>query len=282
MIARTRPSALAVLSPSHLHMRHVKVAIEANLPSMVIRPATVRPEAAQSLAEAARRAGVSVLVGHELAWTQPVPQFRRLLAAGGIGELTEVTLISEGGDGDDVAARPMPEEAGTNLAYVYETAMHDIIIAHSLTERSAVVATRVQSVFACHARPQLDAVLEHASGVHTQVRWDSSPDLPFRRVVRLVGRLGTATWQARKGSSETTLQDADGERALALRHDGPTDQAGAVVHRLMAMLAGALPDHGLDDAAMVQNGTRLLIDAVAARLSVAVDDSVVFGIDDVS
>lgn len=277
-ILAAKPDGIAILSSSQLHARHLVAAVSSAIPAMTIRPATVAPKTAETLHAYATRQHVPILAGHEMAWVRPVPQLNALLTSKNLRPVQSITLIAEGPDnGGPANARPMPEDAGTNLAFVYETAMHDLITSHALNGRSAVISAQVRGARASFAQPRLDATTTHANGIKTHIRWNGDPSLPFRRATIVTCANAELRFEAKRGESKLTITQNGATAVLRLQNDAPSDQAAAVVQQLLRVLDGAPPDHDLLDAATVQRGTRTLVEAVAAFAGLNQTDAQIYG-----
>jgi predicted dehydrogenase len=91
-ITRTDAQAVAVATPPHLHGPLVLAALERGRHVLCEKPFARDVAEARTLLDAARRAGVVHLVGHEFRWTPERAALARLISDGLIGEPRLVTL----------------------------------------------------------------------------------------------------------------------------------------------------------------------------------------------
>ena len=91
-ITRTQAQAVAVSTPPHLHGPLVLAALERGRHVLCEKPFARDASEARLMLDAARRAGVVHLIGHEFRWTPERAALARIIAQGGIGEPRLVTL----------------------------------------------------------------------------------------------------------------------------------------------------------------------------------------------
>jgi predicted dehydrogenase len=91
-IGRAGAEAVAVATPPHLHAPLVLAALQHGRHVLCEKPFARDRAEARLMLDAARRAGVVHLVGHEFRWTPERAALARLIAQGGIGEPRLVTL----------------------------------------------------------------------------------------------------------------------------------------------------------------------------------------------
>jgi predicted dehydrogenase len=91
-ITRTKAVAVAVATPPHLHAALVHTALARGCHVVCEKPFAKDAAEAQSMLEAAERAAVIHLVGHEFRWAPERATFARVIAEGLIGEPRFLTL----------------------------------------------------------------------------------------------------------------------------------------------------------------------------------------------
>lgn len=91
-----KPDLAVVSTPSALHVEHCLALVEAGVPVMVEKPAATDLAGYDRLAEAARAAGVPVMVAYPQRFNPLVARLRTLLAEGRVGRIQslEVTVHS--------------------------------------------------------------------------------------------------------------------------------------------------------------------------------------------
>ncbi|HEY6099558.1 MAG TPA: Gfo/Idh/MocA family oxidoreductase, partial [Anaeromyxobacter sp.] len=93
MLSRARPDVVHVTTPPASHLPVARAALASGAHVYVEKPFTVDLAEAGELAEAARRAGRQVCVGHNLAFDPVVLRLRRLLAQGALGDVVHVDAM---------------------------------------------------------------------------------------------------------------------------------------------------------------------------------------------
>ncbi|VXC92183.1 putative 4,5-dihydroxyphthalate dehydrogenase [Burkholderia sp. 8Y] len=82
--------AVYVASPTQLHREHVELACRAGKHVLVEKPMAVSLADAQSMVDAAARAGVVLLVGHSHSYDEPVHAMHTLIEGGSLGRVRMV------------------------------------------------------------------------------------------------------------------------------------------------------------------------------------------------
>ncbi len=85
--ALEKADAAVVASPAALHPEHALAAIERGLPTLVEKPFALSAREAESIAEAADKKGVPIVVGHLLLFHPAVERLKSLISEGDLGEL---------------------------------------------------------------------------------------------------------------------------------------------------------------------------------------------------
>jgi phthalate 4,5-cis-dihydrodiol dehydrogenase len=119
--------AVYVASPHQFHAEHTRMACAAGKHVLVEKPMALSLEECRSMIEAARAAGVRLIVGHSHSFDRPIARTRELIAGGKYGAVRMITAL----DFTDFVYRPRrPEEFATGA--VYNQAAHQVDIARLL------------------------------------------------------------------------------------------------------------------------------------------------------
>jgi len=94
LLDRVRPAAAIVATPNATHTEVALACIERRIPLLVEKPIAHDVVAAQRIADAARAAGVPVLVGHQRRHGAAVQRARRMIAEGAIGRAVAVSMMA--------------------------------------------------------------------------------------------------------------------------------------------------------------------------------------------
>ena len=93
MLEKTKPDGAIVATPNPLHVPVALACVERGIPVLVEKPVADTVEAGRRLVEAARRAGVPVLVGHHRRHNPRIEKARDIVQGGGIGTLAAVSAL---------------------------------------------------------------------------------------------------------------------------------------------------------------------------------------------
>ncbi|TWJ14009.1 Gfo/Idh/MocA family protein [Geobacter argillaceus] len=91
MLEAVKPDGVVIATPNALHVPVGLACAERGVHMLVEKPIADTVEAAQTLVEAAERAGVELLVGHHRRYNPIIRKARDIIQSGGIGRLTAVT-----------------------------------------------------------------------------------------------------------------------------------------------------------------------------------------------
>ena len=93
MLDAVRPEGAIIASPNALHAPMGLACAERGVHILVEKPIAETLAAGQSLADAAERAGVALLVGHHRRYNPVIEKAREIVRGGGIGRLTVVVAL---------------------------------------------------------------------------------------------------------------------------------------------------------------------------------------------
>ena len=87
MIRQMRPEGIIAATPNQMHVANGLEAVAAGIPALIEKPIADDVTEATRLVEAAERAGVPLLVGHPRRHNPLIPEARKAIAAGRLGQL---------------------------------------------------------------------------------------------------------------------------------------------------------------------------------------------------
>jgi predicted dehydrogenase len=164
LLDRVRPGAAIVATPNNLHTAVGLACVERRIPLLVEKPIADTVAEARRLADAARAAGVPVLVGHQRRHGVAVQRARQLITEGAVGRVVAVTML---------AAWLKPARYFTDGPWrrhkgggpVLINAIHDIdLLRHLVGEVAAVHAMASSAERGFEVEDTAAAVLRLASG----------------------------------------------------------------------------------------------------------------------
>src|SRR4029079_4977461 len=126
-------------TPHQFHREHATQAAQAGKHLLIEKPMALTSEDCAAIVEAARRAGVHVVVGHSHSFDAPVQHLRKLIESGAFGRVRMINALNY----TDYLYRPRrPEELDTSKGggAIFNQAAHQVDMAR------LVAGTPVQSV----------------------------------------------------------------------------------------------------------------------------------------
>ena len=90
LFAKGRPDGVIVATPNKLHLENGLSCIAAAVPMLLEKPVTATVSEAETLVEAADKAGAKILIGHHRAHSPIMARARQLIAEGRLGKLVAV------------------------------------------------------------------------------------------------------------------------------------------------------------------------------------------------
>jgi predicted dehydrogenase len=117
--------AVYVATPHQFHREHATQAAEAGKHLLIEKPMALTVEDCAAIVEAARRAGVHVVVGHSHSFDTPVQHLRKLIESDAFGQVRMITALNY----TDYLFRPRrPEELDTSKGggAVFNQAAHQV------------------------------------------------------------------------------------------------------------------------------------------------------------
>jgi phthalate 4,5-cis-dihydrodiol dehydrogenase len=123
--------AVYIATPHQMHADHVVAAAARGKPVLVEKPIAIRLEECRTMIEAARRAGVQLVVGHSHSFNAPILHARKLIDSGAYGAVRMINAMNY----TDYMVRPRrPEELDTNQGggVIFSQGAHQIDIVRLL------------------------------------------------------------------------------------------------------------------------------------------------------
>jgi len=120
-----------VASPHQFHAEHVRLAARHGKHVLVEKPMALTLEECRAMIDAARAAGVRLVVGHSHSFDQPILATRKLIASGEFGRVRMITALNF----TDFLYRPRrPEELDTRAGggVVFSQAAHQVDVVRVL------------------------------------------------------------------------------------------------------------------------------------------------------
>ena len=120
--------AVYVATPHQFHREHATQAAEAGKHLLIEKPMALTVEDCTAIVEAARRAGVHVVVGHSHSFDAPVGHLRKLIESGAFGQVRMINALNY----TDYLYRPRrPEELDTSKGggAIFNQAAHQVDMA---------------------------------------------------------------------------------------------------------------------------------------------------------
>jgi UDP-N-acetyl-2-amino-2-deoxyglucuronate dehydrogenase len=101
LLRAAKPNIVCILTPASTHRQMTELCAAAGAHVLCEKPMAVTIEDAHAMAEACRRAGVEFFYGSSYRYLPAMIEARRLIAAGGIGDVRLLTEQMIGGQGSD-------------------------------------------------------------------------------------------------------------------------------------------------------------------------------------
>jgi phthalate 4,5-cis-dihydrodiol dehydrogenase len=198
--------AIYIASPHQFHAEHACIAAAAGKHVLVEKPMALSLAECQSMIDAAKQAGVHLIVGHSHSFDAPILRTRALIASGEFGKLRMLTALNF----TDFIYRPRrPEELSTpdGGGAVWSQAAHQIDVARLLAGGVA------QSVYALtgawdSARPTegaYSALLRFADDAFASLTYNGYAHYDSDELCDDIGELGEPRDSSRYGAARRAL-----------------------------------------------------------------------------
>lgn len=241
--------AVYIASPHQLHAKHVLLAAKAGKHVLLEKPMAITIDECNAMAEAARAAGIHLIVGHSHSFNRPVQRLRELIQGGDFGDIRMITALNY----TDFLYRPRRREelvSEQGGGVVFSQGAHQIDIVRLIgggMVRTVSAATGSWDA----ARPTEGAystLLTFFDGTFATATYSGYGHFDSDEFMRGIDELGQQKDPARYGAARAALRSAaspDSEEALkAARNYGgrnykPTALPGGLQHQHFGMLVAS-------------------------------------------
>ncbi len=258
---------VVVGSPPSAHVEQCLACIAAGVPVLLEKPVSPDLATATRLADAARAAGVPVLLGYTWRWWPPLRRVRSLIAEGKVGALRHVQFHMSAHLADWHPWEPyqdffMASQAQGGGALLDES--HWIDLALWLFGLPLSVSARVEKLsdLEIGTDDNVDMLLEYPGRLRVAIHLDIF-GRPHEKFIRFVGERGSILWTA----SPNRITVSGEIEGWPESHDFACDRNDmfvAVAEEFLAVLDG-----GLVQACSLDDGLSVLAVVEAARRSSA-------------
>ncbi|HEV3008067.1 MAG TPA: Gfo/Idh/MocA family oxidoreductase, partial [Burkholderiales bacterium] len=197
-----------VATPHELHAAHARLAASAGKHLLVEKPMALSLDDCRAMIDAARKAGVALIVGHSHSFDSPILHARKLIQGGAYGALRMITAL----DFTDFVYRPRrPEELATGA--VYNQAAHQVDILRLLAG-AKVRSVRAFTVDLDAARPTEGAyscLLGFDNGIFANAVYSGYAHFDSDEFMGWIGEMGQKKDPKAYGLTRKALQKARNE-----------------------------------------------------------------------
>jgi len=231
LCADTTVEAIYVATPHEHHAAHAIAAAASGKHLLVEKPMAVTVEEARDMEEAARKAGVVLVVGPSHSFDTPALRTRELIATGAFGEVRMITALNF----TDFLYRPRrPEELATERGggVVFSQAAHQIDVVRLLAGRR-IRTVRAMTGSWDAARPTegaYSALLRFEGGAFASLTYSGYAHFDSDELMGWIGELGQEKDAGRHGAARRALSSVaprDEAAAKAARNYGGTSYRAA-------------------------------------------------------
>jgi len=222
MCAEADIDAVYVTTPHQFHAEHAEIAARAGKHVLVEKPMAITLDDCTRMIEAAKTAGVHLLVGHSHSYDAPILEARRLIKTGDYGPVRLITGLNF----TDFIFRPRrPEELDTAQGggVVFSQGAHQVDIARLLGGGlvDTVYATTVDLDPARSTEGAYSALLKFTDGAVANLTYSGYAHFDSDEFIN---------WRAESGTAKDPSNYGAARRALAGAKD-PAAEAGIKANR---------------------------------------------------
>ena len=222
MCAEADIDAVYVTTPHQFHAEHAEIAARAGKHVLVEKPMAITLDDCTRMIEAAKTAGVHLLVGHSHSYDAPILEARRLIKTGDYGPVRLITGLNF----TDFIYRPRrPEELDTAQGggVVFSQGAHQVDIARLLGGGlvDTVYATTVDLDPARSTEGAYSALLKFTDGAVANLTYSGYAHFDSDEFIN---------WRAESGTAKDPSNYSAARRALAGAKD-PAAEAGIKANR---------------------------------------------------
>jgi phthalate 4,5-cis-dihydrodiol dehydrogenase len=207
--------AIYIASPHQFHAPQASLAASRGKHLLVEKPMALTLEECRAMVEAARKAGVALVVGHSHSFDAPILRARRIIDSGAVGRVRMITAVNF----TDFLYRPRrPEELETKRGggAVYNQAAHQIDIVR-LLGGGLVKSVRASTGAWDPARPTEGAyscLLNFADGAFATAVYSGYAHFDSDELCDWIGEQGQKKDPAQYGAARQSLAAMPDEAAL--------------------------------------------------------------------
>jgi phthalate 4,5-cis-dihydrodiol dehydrogenase len=197
-----------VATPHQLHAEHACLAAQHGKHVLVEKPMALTLNECRRMIEAARKAGVQLVVGHSHGFDLPILKAREMIASGRFGRLRMITALNF----TDFLYRPRrPEEldSARGGGAVFNQAAHQVDVVRLLFS-GPIRSVRAMTGNWDPARPTegaYSALLAFDDGAFATLAYSGYAHFDSDELMGWVGELGARKDPARYGTARRTLDD---------------------------------------------------------------------------
>ncbi|HWB83796.1 MAG TPA: Gfo/Idh/MocA family oxidoreductase [Bryobacteraceae bacterium] len=285
MVKRNDIQMVDIVAPNHVHEAAALAAIEHGKHVLLEKPMSTSTESCDRILEAARKAGVRLLIGHEMRFSPLYATIRQLIDSGRIGEPRYVLIdlwrrpYRSGSDG----WRLDPARVGN---WILEEPVHYFDVASWYLDRQG--APRSVYAWGNQRKPTFDrssptndnftAMIQYANGAYAVIS-HSLCAVEYHISIKVFGEKAAlrAEWHAeldRSEHPEFSLEISEGDRMTPLVVPGTPGEHFELKEEIAAMVravrdGGALPitpEEGRRAVALCQEAIRSLATGQVVQL----------------
>ena len=198
-----------VATPHQFHAEHACLAAQHGKHVVVEKPMALSLEDCRRMIDAARKAGVQLVVGHSHSFDLPILRTKELIRSSAFGRLRMITALNF----TDFLYRPRrPEELDTSRGggALFNQAAHQVDVARMLSQAS-VVSVRAQTGNWDAARPTegaYSALLTFDDGAFASLTYSGYAHFDSDELMRWIGEMGSRKDATKYGDARRTLDDS--------------------------------------------------------------------------
>lgn len=207
-LCRSDVDVIYVATPHQYHAEHACLAARHGKHVLVEKPMALSLEECRRMIDAARQAGVQLLVGHSHSFDRPILKTRELIGSGIFGKLRMITALNF----TDYLYRPRrPEELDTARGggAVFNQAAHQVDVARALSQ-SRISYVKSHTGAWDRARPTegaYSALLAFEDGAFASLTYSGYAHFDSDELMGWVGEMGSRKDPAQYGMARKTLDD---------------------------------------------------------------------------
>lgn len=264
--------AVYLATPHEMHARQVIVAAQRGKHVLVEKPMAITLEECQSMVDAARAAGITLVIGHSHSFNAPILRARETIASGKYGSVRMITAVNY----TDFLYRPRrPEELDTRKGggVVFSQGAHQVDIVRLLAGGEAR-SVRAHTGSWDRSRPTegaYSAQIDFGNGAFASLVYSGYAHFDSDELVGWIGEMGHRKDPSRYGAARGALgKDLSAAEEAALKNRrayGMTSSESAppTAHNQFGMIVASCDGADLRpmaDGVMVYDNTRAWLDAL--------------------